>query len=430
MTVVDMPIPFGSGTSVPARAADVTGSNRARMNWRRNLALLVGVQAFSNGSFNFALPFIPLLIQELGIREPSAVAAWSGIILSVNALSGAIFAPIWGSMADRVGRKAMVVRSSIFGGLTATLMALAPNVVLLLGARALMGVAGGFSSAAAALVGSIVPQSSLGFALGWMATGQMAGSLIGPVIGGFVCDALHDYRMVFFMTTIGTFICAAIVARFVHEGFEAPAKASGPKPPVWRQLADIMRHPEMTPMFVVVILGQVTVFSVNPVITLHVQQMIGNSAYLATFAGATFAVIGIGDLIASPFLGKRSDQLGYRKVLLIATLGAGLFTIPQGFVTNIWAFMALRFGVGLFLGGVIPTAYAWIGRIFPVEQRGLVYGISYSASFLGQFLGPSLGGLLAARFGINAVFVVTGSLMLANFIWIARLKPREALAGP
>jgi DHA1 family multidrug resistance protein-like MFS transporter len=135
-------------------------------------------------------------------------------------------------------------------------------------------------------------------------------------------------------------------------------------------------------------------------------------------------------LIASPFLGKRSDQLGYRKVLLIATLGAGLFTIPQGFVSNIWAFMALRFGVGLFLGGVIPTAYAWIGRIFPVEQRGLVYGISYSASFLGQFLGPSLGGLLAARFGINAVFVVTGSLMLANFIWIARLKPREVPAGP
>jgi DHA1 family multidrug resistance protein-like MFS transporter len=181
-------------------------------------------------------------------------------------------------------------------------------------------------------------------------------------------------------------------------------------------------------MFVVVILGQVTVFSVNPVVTLYVQQMIGNSVYLATFAGASFAVIGVADLIASPYLGKRSDQLGYRRVLLIASAGAALFTIPQAFVHDIWSFMALRFGVGLFLGGVIPTAYAWIGRIFPKEQRGLVYGVSYSAAFLGQFLGPAFGGLLAARFGIPSVFVVTGLLMLANTLWIARIVRRPSPA--
>jgi MFS transporter, DHA1 family, multidrug resistance protein len=387
--------------------------------WRRNFWILVAVQAVSNGSFNVALPFIPLLIQQLGVREPASVAAWSGIILSINALTGALFAPIWGSVADRIGRKAMVIRSSIFGGIGAVLMGLAPNVYLLLGARAAQGVAGGFSSAAAALVGSIVPQSSLGFAMGWMASAQMIGGLIGPLIGGAFCDATHEYRIVFFLTTIGTTLCALVVGRFVHENFERPAASEKSRVPVWRQIADLMRHPEMAPMFVVIILGQITVFSVMPVITLDVQAMVGNSAYLATFVGAAFAIIGIGDLIASPFLGKRSDRIGYRRVLLISTAGAALFTIPQGFVTNIWAFMALRFGVGLFLGGCIPTAYAWIGRIFPPEQRGLVYGISYSASFLGQFLGPAIGGLLAARFGISSVFTITGLLMLANLVWIA-----------
>jgi MFS transporter, DHA1 family, multidrug resistance protein len=393
--------------------------------WRRNFWLMVAVQAFSNGSFNVALPFIPLLIQQLGVHEPAAVAAWSGIILSINALTGALFAPLWGSMADRIGRKAMVVRSSIFGGIGSILMGLAPTVPLLLAARAAQGVAGGFSSAAAALVGSIVPQSSLGFALGWMSSAQMFGGLIGPLIGGAFCDATHNYATVFYLTTVGTTLCAIVVARFVHEDFTRPVVSRTARPPVWRQISDMVRHPEMTPMFVIIILGQVTVFSVTPVITLDVQQMIGNSGYLATFAGAAFAVMGVGDLIASPFLGKRSDQLGYRRVLLIATAGAALFTIPQGFVHNIWAFMALRFGVGMFLGGVIPTAYAWIGRIFPPEQRGLVYGVSYSASFLGQFLGPALGGLLAARFGISSVFIVTGLLMLANLVWIARVRPAE-----
>ena len=381
---------------------------------------MVGVQAFSNGSFNVALPFIPLLVQQIGIHDPAAVAAWSGLLLSINALTGAIFAPLWGSVADRVGRKAMVVRSSIFGGLTAALMALAPNIILLIAARAAMGVAGGFSSAAAALVGSIVPEGSLGFALGWMATGQMAGSLIGPLVGGAICDALHDYHLIFFGTTIGTGICALVVWRFIKEDFQRVAPSSA-KPPVWRQLADIMRHPEMAPMFVVVMLGQITVFSVNPVVALYVQHMLGNANYLATFVGASFAVVGIADLIASPFLGKRSDQIGYRRVLLIAIGGAALFTIPQAFVTNVWQYIALRFGVGLFLGGMIPTAYAWIGRIFPKEQRGLVYGISYSASFIGQFLGPSLGGLLASRLGIPAVFIAVGTLMLLNLLWVARV---------
>jgi DHA1 family multidrug resistance protein-like MFS transporter len=398
------------------------------MEWRSKLWLMVSVQAFSNAAFNCALPFIPLLVQQLGVHEAGAASVWSGVILSINALTGAIFAPVWGSVADRVGRKAMVVRSSIFGGITAALMALAPTVWLVLAARAAMGVAGGFSSAAAALVGSIVPEASLGFALGWMATGQMVGTLIGPLIGGAFCDALHDYRFVFFLTTIGTFICAFVVWRFIREDFDRPAAAAATRPPMWRQLTTIMSHPEMTPMFVVVMLGQITVFSVNPVIALYVQRMVGDSLYLATFAGASFAVMGIGDLIASPFLGKRSDRLGYRRVLLICSTGAALFTIPQAFVHDIWSFMALRFGVGLFLGGVIPTAYAWIGRIFPKEQRGLVYGVSYSAAFFGQFLGPAFGGLLAARFGLGAVFVVTGLLMIANTVWIARVVRRSAPA--
>src|SRR6185437_9605925 len=106
-----------------------------------------------------------------------------------------------------------------------------------------------------------------------------------------------------------------------------------------------------------------TVFSVNAVVAHKIQNMLGNATYLATFVGASFAVVGIADLIASPYLGKRSDQIGYRRVLLIAIGGAALFTIPQAFVTNVWAYIALRFGLGLFLGGMIPTAYAWIGNI-------------------------------------------------------------------
>jgi DHA1 family multidrug resistance protein-like MFS transporter len=390
------------------------------MSWRRTLWIMVGIQTLSVGSFFFALPFIPFQVEELGVHDPAAISVWSGIIFSINALTGALFAPLWGTVADRVGRKAMVIRSSIFGGLTAAMMAISPNVWFLTTSRALMGVAGGFSSAAAALVGSIVPESSMGFALGWMATGQIVGTLIGPMIGGLVTDALHEYRAIYLLTTLGTWTCALLCWRFVKEDFTRAAPAATKRAPVWRQFATIVRRPEMMPMFTVLMLGQITILSTQPIIALYVRQMTGPTPLIGTFVGISFAVMGIADLLASPFLGKRSDSIGYRKVLLISIAGAACFTIPQGFVHNIWAFFALRFGVGIFLGGIIPTAIAWIGRQFPAEQRGLVYGVSYSATFFGQFVGPTLGGLIAARFGMASVFVVTGAFMIANLVWVAR----------
>jgi DHA1 family multidrug resistance protein-like MFS transporter len=155
-----------------------------------------------------------------------------------------------------------------------------------------------------------------------------------------------------------------------------------------------------------------------PIVPLFVRELVGNAPWLGTAAGLAFAVVGLADVLASPFLGKRSDRIGYRRVLLISLGGVALFTIPQAFVRGIVAFIALRFGVGMFLGGVLPTANALIGRMFPMERRGQVYGITSSATFLGMFAGPLLGGVIAARFGFSAVFLVIGALTIANLGWV------------
>ena len=392
---------------------------QADTQWRRTLWLMVMIQGISSAAFQIAIPFLPFFIQQLGVHPLSQVALWSGIVGSINFIMAAIFAPIWGHLADRFGRKAMVVRSSIFGGLTTIAMGASFNVFELCGARALMGMLGGFQSAATALVASQVPSGMLGFALGWMATAQMAGSLIGPVIGGIISDLVHDYRAVYYWSGAGVLLAALVCAVFVREDFVKPVKSEKVEGNRWKGIREIVLHPEVAPLFVVLIFAQVTALAAQPVIPLFVQEMVGaNSALLATFAGAAFAVVGVGDLIASPMLGKRSDVIGYRRVVLICLAGCALFTIPQAFTNNIWVFLALRFCVGLFLGGIIPTANAWIGRLFAPERRGMVYGFSYSASFVGMFIGPLGGGALAARFGFGSVFLVTGALIAANFFWV------------
>ena len=140
---------------------------------------------------------------------------------------------------------------------------------------------------------------------------------------------------------------------------------------------------------------------------------------------------GLADMVSSPFLGKRSDVLGYRRVLLISLFGAALFSLPQAFAHSYWVFVAERFGVGMFVGGILPTANALIARSAPPSQRGMVLGLTASASFLGNSLGPLTGGAVAAAFGLRWVFLVTAGLLLGSLAWTWRALPAASSAsGP
>lgn len=395
-------------------------------SWQRTLWLMVTVQAMMSFAFSVSGPFLPLFVIELGVKPIAVVSVWAGAIASVNFLAAAIFSPIWGGISDRTGRKAMVIRSCLAIAIFTALMGLTQNAWELFAARACMGVFSGFSAAAIAMVGTQVPEETLGFSLGWMTTGQLVGGLCGPLFGGFLADRLHDYRQVFYVTSLFALAAALACWLFVQEHFR-PEKTARRQTSFLASLHEVVTHPKLAPMFVVVLLAQVVAFGVQPVVPLFVRELVGNAPWLATAAGLAFAVTGLADLIASPFLGKRSDRIGYRRVLLISLCGVAAFTIPQALVHSISSFIALRFGVGLFLGGVLPTANALIGRIFPIERRGQVFGITSSATFLGMFSGPLIGGTVAARFGFAAVFLTIGSMAMANLAWVAlSVRPSRA----
>jgi MFS transporter, DHA1 family, multidrug resistance protein len=157
-----------------------------------------------------------------------------------------------------------------------------------------------------------------------------------------------------------------------------------------------------------------------------VQDMLGPRPDLATLAGIAFSVTGLGNVIAAPFLGNRSDVIGYRRVLLICLLGATATTLPQAFTDNYWLFTAERFAVGLFVGGIVPTANALVGRLVPRSERGSVYGMTSSAMFLGNSLGPLSGGAVAAALGLGWVFLVTAAVLFANLLWVYMKVPELA----
>ena len=199
--------------------------------------------------------------------------------------------------------------------------------------------------------------------------------------------------------------------RMGHKGARSSIK-------IGRTVSTISGAAGVLPLFFVLLMAQFSTRAVQPVVTLFVQELTGPRPNLATLGGLAFSVTGLAGMVAVPLLGRRSDQIGYRRVLLICLLGATLTSLPQGFSVSYWDFTAERFGVGLFIGGILPAANALIGRMVARSDRGLIYGMSSSAMFLGNSLGPLCGGAIAAWFGLRWVFVVTAGLLLVNLVWV------------
>jgi MFS transporter, DHA1 family, multidrug resistance protein len=396
-------------TSAPAEPA--------ASSWQLTLWAMVGIQFIMTMSFSMLTPIMPLFLPRLGVTTPAEIDIWSGILNGSTSFVAAFASPLWGRLADRRGRKLMLMRSSIAIAVFTALMGAALNVWQFFAFRALMGAFAGFSASAIALVASQVPERRLGFALGWLSTGQLIGSLIGPVIGGGLADLTGSYRIPFYCTSAITLLAVLLLWRGLHEHFVPPQGPRRERSTI-AALRMLIASAGLLPLFFVLLMAQFGVRTVQPVVTLFVQEMLGQVPNIATLSGIAFSVTGLADLIASPFLGKRSDIIGYRRVLLICLAGATLTTLPQAFVGNYWLFVAERFGVGLFIGGILPTANALVGRLVSRADRGTVYGMTASATFLGNSLGPLTGGAVAATIGLRWVFLVTAVLFLVNLLWV------------
>lgn len=390
------------------------------MSWRRNLATMIIVQLIMLMSFSAMAPFLPFFVKELGISSQAAVSIWAGIFASVSPLFAALFSPLWGSLADRYGRKTMVVRSCFAAGTATFLISFTANVYQVLVLRILQGVFGGYSAAAIALVAAEVPPERLGYALGLLQTGQVLGLVIGPTLGGFVADRF-SYPAVFATNGFLALMAGLITLTCVRERFRPPEKKN--TRPLFAGVREGMTQPGIASLFLVLFLAQFAIRNIEPVLSLYVQQLAPQATHLGTLTGSIFAATGLAQVTGLLLIGRRAERLGYRRVLIVCLLASALLYFPQAFVTNAWQLLVLRLGLGIFMGCIIPMTNAIIGGLAPPETKGSIFGFTSAAIFLGNFTGPLVGGLLGASLGLRAIFLFTAALLLGNCLWTLRSVP-------
>ena len=382
--------------------------------WRKNLyTCWFAVFIVSSGMSQMA-PMLPLYIEHLGIHDTASISRWSGIVFGSNFISLAIFSPIWGKYADKYGRKTMMLRASLWLSIIMVCMGFVDNVYQLTGLRILQGALSGFQSAVITLVATQTPNNRAGWALGVLFSGQVGGTLLGPLFGGYLSEVI-GFRGDFIAIGILCFLAFIISFLFIKE-----QKVSANQHTLnFREVWDCLPNHKVTVcLFITTLVMQLALMSIQPIITVYITQLSSNTNHIALISGAVFAASGLASILSAPKLGKISDRIGPQKVLLTALIVAGLLFIPQAFVENSWQLGILRFLLGLATAGLLPSINSLIKLTTTDSITGRAFGYNQSAQFLGVFLGALLGGQLAAVFGIQYVFFFTGIVLLMNALWV------------
>src|SRR6202012_5461581 len=389
--------------------------------WRRNLVICVFGSFTTIVAMTLLLPFLPLYVEQLGVTDHAAIAEWSGIAYGATFFSAALTAPLWGYLADRYGRKLMLIRASLGMAIAMSLIGMAHNVYELVALRLLAGLLGGYASGSTLLVAAQTPKARSGWALGVLSSGIMAGNLVGPLIGG-VLPPLIGIRSTFLLAGATIFVTFLGTTFLIREEKRPRKTGSGKSRGGWSLISD--KRPIIA-MLATGMLLMLANMSIEPIITVYVAQLVEPSR--VTFvAGLVMSAAALGSILSSSQLGKLADRLGHWNVITASLAASGLLLIPQAFITEGWQLILLRFLMGLALGGLLPCIASVIRHSVPEVIAGGVLGYSISAQYGGQVIGPLVGGFVGGHVGMRAVFLGTSLLMfggaVGNFISAGRRK--------
>ncbi len=383
-----------------------------KIDWRRNLLISWIGCFFTGASFSLVMPFIPLYIEQLGTPQ-SQVELFSGLAISVTAFASAIVAPIWGNLADRKGRRLMMIRAAV--GMTFTMGSLAfvPNVYWLLIMRFMTGILSGYIPNATALIASQAPKQKSGWALGTLATGAIAGNLIGPSMGGALAQ-WFGMENVFIITGTVLLITTILTIFLVKEDFTPVDKTEMLSTrEIFKKIPNLQ---VLIGLFVTSLILQIGVTSISPILTLYIRQLSGDSSNILFVSGLIVSVSGVSAILSSPTLGRIGDRVGNHKVLLFGLVLSLLCFIPMGFVTSPFQLGLLRFLLGFSTGALMPSINTLISKITPMEGVSRIYSYNQMFSNFGQVMGPMVGSTVAHSFGYRAVFWATSGFVLLNIL--------------
>ena len=377
--------------------------------WRRNLAALTAAVFVGFTGFTLVMPFLPIYISQMGVTDVGVIAAWTGVTLGVTPAMTAIFAPLWGRLADRFGRRLMVARSLFSFIIIMAAMAFATEPWHLFALRVLQGFFAGYGALCLAMAAESAPPGKLAQSIGLVQTAQRLGPAVGPVIGALVAGIV-GLRATFFVTAV-FYAVAFVLVLWMYT--EVPAAARGERAAAGGAVTfrSALAFENFLLLMVVIFGFQFVDRSFGPILPLFISGMEPLENRAAVVSGVVFSLVACSAAVGHHYCAVLLRRWGSRLVISRAALIAAAATLAMGYAPSAVPLGLASAVFGLAIGAAMTAAYTAAAANLPESVRATGFGFLTSASLIGIAVSPVVAGLLA-RIGLRAVFLVNVGMLL------------------
>jgi len=368
------------------------------------------------------VPLLPIYMKELGATDAASNGLWTGLSLAAPAVTSALCSPLWGRYGDRLGRKWMVVRALLGLGLCLLLMGMAQTPLQFFLARLLQGACGGVVDAASAYAGGEAPEGERGRALGSLQSATAAGSLVGPLAGGVLADWVGFGWLLTMMgaLTFGSGVLTSFILRETKQPSTATSRTSCPK--VRHVFSELLTHPRLRRFLFAGLCAQIGIYGSVAVFAPHVERLLPNTLYLATWVGMLQALAWAAGTFGGIWWGRRNDQRPVESNLSWALLFCGVSIILQAIPTSAELLIPLRIVQGFCFSALLQSVFLAVTQESRSGNNGVRIGATNSFLTLGQIIGSLGGAMLGTLLTTSTVFAIMGALFVIGAGWLGQIR--------
>ena len=371
----------------------------AHQNLKLATVILAGCLTAMTGSM--ISPVLSEIVEDLNL-DPR----WAGLLVSLPFFTFALFSPVLGILADRVGRLRVLTACLVVFALMGMVGAVLPNLPLLLLSRAVLGAAsGGMAAASMGILSSLYTGEARSRALGYGISSLTLANILFPLLGAWV-GALH-WQYAFGLYGIGLPVALlAMLTLSDRAPFSKPAKEttnhSESRPISPNQKLGTLLKQSPVPQLLFVLWGtSALMFAMVVYLPLYLRTTLGTGI---VFNGIALAGLGIGAAIASLLATRLIKRWGVRRLVGAGLLFMALLLSLIPSLHQVPLVLLVGFGFGFSVGAVLPSLYGCLSLLAPSELQASVLAIAAGIGFLGNFSSPLLLGLVWKGLGLPAVF--------------------------
>lgn len=353
----------------------------------------------AQASFTLVTPFLPYVLKSMNVQ--ANLALWSGLAYSASFLTQAVMAPVWGSLADKYGKRVQILRSGMGIAITYCLYPAARTPLQFVIMRGITGILSGFTPAATSLVATNTPEDKIGYALGLFQATAAAGTISGPLLGGILVS-LTGISSTFGLAAL--VLLAVTVLSFVN--LEEEVSSSEREIDVFHDIRQCFSNKRILMVFACLFLVQAGIQVTQPTLVLYVE-LLSHGRDPTFISGIIYSMAGLGTVLGASLAAKRTDgnsRDASPRMFVAGLLGSSVFVALQGVFLSLVPLSIFRLVFGAFNGVLTVAGNVLAATAVNRDFRGRAFGVLNSVLPMGSVVGPVLGGAVGDSLGFGSTF--------------------------